>query len=31
MLDLDATSLYRFAMWDNDSVYPKIEFAFPFE
>ena len=23
--DFDATSLYPSAMWDNDSVYPKIE------
>ena len=25
MKDFDATSLHPSAMWDNDSVYPKIE------
>ena len=24
-MDLDATSLYQSAMWDENSVYPKIE------
>ena len=30
-MDLDATSLYPSAMWDEDSVYPKIESGFGFE
>ena len=28
MMDFDATSLYPSAMWDEDSVYPKIETGF---
>ena len=31
MMDFDSTSLYPNAMWDNNSVYPKIETAFAFE
>ena len=29
-MDFDATSLYPSAMWDENSVYPKIEFGFAF-
>ena len=31
MMDFDATSLYPSAMWDENSVYPKIESGFSFE
>ena len=31
MMDYDATSLYPSAMWDRDSVYPKIESGFAFK
>ena len=31
MMDFDATSLYPSAMWDENSVYPKIETGFAFE
>ena len=31
MMDFDATSLYPSAMWDEYSVYPKIETAFAFK
>ena len=31
MMDFDATSLYPFAMWDENSVYPKIESGFAFK
>ena len=31
MLDFDATSLYPSAMWDENSVYPKIETGFAFK
>ena len=31
MMDFDATSLYPSALWDEISVYPKIETGFPFE
>ena len=31
MMDFDATSLYPSAMWDENSVYPKIETGFTFE
>ena len=31
MMDFDATSLYPSAMWDEKSVYPKIESAFAFK
>ena len=31
MMDLDATSLYPSAMWDQNSVYPKIETGFVFK
>ena len=31
MMDFDATSLYPSAMWDKNSVYPKIETAFAFK
>ena len=31
MMDFDATSLYPSAMWDEKSVYPKIESAFAFQ
>ena len=30
-MDFDATSLYPSAMWDKDSVYPKIESRVAFE
>ena len=30
-VDFDATSLYPSAMWDEDSVYPKIETGFAFK
>ena len=30
-MDFDATSLYRSAMWDKNSVYPLIETGFAFE
>ena len=28
---LDAPNLYPSAMWDNDSVYPKIESSYTFK
>ena len=31
MMDFDATSLYPSAMWDQNSVYPKIETRFAFK
>ena len=31
MMDFDATSLYPSAMWDKNSVYPKIETGFAFK
>ena len=31
MMDFDATSLYPSAMWDETSVYPKIESGFAFQ
>ena len=31
MMDYDATSLYPSAMWDENSVYPKIETGFAFK
>ena len=31
MLDFDATSLFPSAMWDKNSVYPKIETGFAFK
>ena len=31
MMDFDATSLYPNAMWDETSVYPKIETRFVFK
>ena len=31
MMDFDATSLYPSAMWDENSVYPKIESGFAFK
>ena len=31
MMDFDATSLYASAMWDQNSVYPKIETGFAFK
>ena len=31
MMDFDATSLYPSAMWDENSVYPKIETGFTFK
>ena len=31
MMDFDATSLYPSAMWDKNSVYPKIETGFTFK
>ena len=31
MMDFDATSLYPSAMWDEKSVYPKIETGFAFK
>ena len=30
-MDYDATSLYTSAMWDEKSVYPKIELGFDFK
>ena len=30
-MDFGATSLYTSAMWDENSVYPKIETGFPFK
>ena len=30
-MDYDANSLYPFAMWDENSVYPKIETGFAFK
>ena len=30
-MDFDATSLYPSAMWDEKSVYPKIETGFAFK
>ena len=30
-MDFDATSLYPNAMWDENSVYPKIETGFAFK
>ena len=30
-MDFDATSLYPSAMWDENSVYPKIEIGFAFK
>ena len=30
-LDFDATSLYPSAMWDENSVYPKMEAGFAFK
>ena len=30
-MDFDATSLYPSAMWDRDSVYPKIDSRFAFK
>ena len=30
MMDFDAGSLYTSAMWDETSVYPKIETGFAF-
>ena len=30
-IDFDATSLYPSAMWDENSVYPKIETGFAFK
>ena len=31
MMDFDATSLYPSAMWDENSVYPKIETGYTFK
>ena len=31
MMDFDATSLYPSAMWDENSVYPKIDSGFAFK
>ena len=31
MMDFDATSLYPSALWDEMSVYPKIETRFAFK
>ena len=31
MMDFEATSLYPSAMWDEKSVYPKIETGFAFK
>ena len=31
MMDFDATSVYPSAMWDKNSVYPKIETGFAFK
>ena len=30
-MDFDSTSLYPSAMWDENSVYPKIEIGFAFK
>ena len=30
-MDIDATSLYPRAMWDENGVYPKIETGFAFK
>ena len=30
-MDFDKTSLYLSAMWDQNSVYPKIEAGFAFK
>ena len=30
-MDFDATSLYPSAMWDKNSVYPKIETGYAFQ
>ena len=30
-MDSDATSLYPSAMWDENSVYPKIETGYAFQ
>ena len=30
-MDFDATSLYPSALWDESSVYPKIETGFAFK
>ena len=30
-MDFDATLLYPSAMWENDSVYPKIETDYTFK
>ena len=30
-MDFDATSLYHSAVWDEKSVYPKIESVFAFK
>ena len=29
-MNFDATSLYPSAMWDNESIYPRIETGYPF-
>ena len=31
MMDFDATSSYPFAMYDENSVYPKIKIGFSFK
>ena len=31
MMDFDATSSYPSAMWDQNSVYPKLETRFAFK
>ena len=31
LMDFDATSLYPSAMWDENSVYPKVETGFAFK
>ena len=31
MIDFDATTLYQSAMWEENSVYPKIETGFAFK
>ena len=31
MMDFDATILYHSVMWDENSVYPKIETGFAFK
>ena len=31
MMDFEATSLYLSAMWDENSVYPKLEIGFAFK